>query len=96
LHGNTILTFLKSGDVQADSCNYPTVTTRNRLNDFLPGEFRVIQISKMWFIGNYRWGNFHPIYPFQDGMVVTASGSFNDDKGHPIPPMVELRSGWNG
>jgi hypothetical protein len=72
LHQTDILTFNGSG-FTVNTGGYLTVTTRDRLNKYLPGNWRVYSVKGVWYLsrsadGN-RWGynEVHPRIVFKDG-----------------------------
>lgn len=51
LHGHTIVTLYSHGEFIITLAGYPTVTTRERINQFLPDGIRVFQKNHQQFIG---------------------------------------------
>lgn len=64
----TVIIFRKSeGAYVLDSGGYRTVTTKQRLNQLLPGGFSISQTDFAWTVHTPRGD-----IPFTDGMVVTT------------------------
>jgi hypothetical protein len=68
MHATDIITFHPNGKAVVDIGNWFTVTTKARLNDFLPFG-RVYSIKGEWFV---YYKDAH--YPFANGMVFHPSG----------------------
>jgi len=67
LHGNQIMQIYRDRIVPMDG-GWRTVTTKARLNKYLPKGFRVFQKNWEWFIENtwIDWIDEQLIYPFGD------------------------------
>lgn len=79
------------------TCGYPTTTTMNRINEYLPDGWRLYRESKIWLISDS-----HGTYPFLDGMYLKARYLSPDCiiydpyyKGVEIPLLTRWESGWN-
>lgn len=60
LHGHEIVTLRPNGDTVLDSCGWQTMTTKDRMNQFV----YVSQEGGRWFADDR---------PFYDGMVIPAT-----------------------
>lgn len=50
LHGHNIVDLHKDGAVTLRDCGYQTVTTKERLNQFIPMPYRMTQKDWTWFV----------------------------------------------
>ncbi len=66
LHDTDILTF-KGDTITLNSGGYQTVTTARRMNEYLPGGWRVFQKAWTWYIEDAKN---KVIVPFKDGITV--------------------------
>jgi hypothetical protein len=72
LHHTPIVRFHPDGNVELNSGNYRTVTTKARINEVLfPLGYRIVQEHYDWFLFNWRSGE---SVDFFDGMVIRGSG----------------------
>lgn len=67
LHDTDILTF-ENGKVTLDSGGWQTVTTKQRLNRFLPSGYRITQKNFEWFVNTPNGGK----VAFSDGMTLAV------------------------
>ena len=65
LHKTDVVTFNADGTIILDSGGWQTVTTRNRLNSYLPFNLYIKQIKGIWYINEI---------PFYDKMVIGKRG----------------------
>ncbi len=80
LHGTVIVVLYADGSVVFSLAGYPTVTTRERVNQFLPSGYRVIQRGGVQFLmlpnGTdteiTAYGNYH-VSPSSDARIAVAS-----------------------
>jgi len=75
LHGHDIVEWEPSGRVFLYSRRYRTVTTKDRMNQCIPREYRVFQEKNVWFVS--RWSGVPRLdarrVPFVEGMnLMTA------------------------
>ena len=68
LHNTNILTWYYDGMVRLNSGGWKTVTTKARMNEYLPYGWRVFQQNYVW--GLYR--HEHPYVNFEDNMILNA------------------------
>lgn len=54
LHGHRIVTFYKDGSLVLDSCGWRTVTTKERINRYLPPGLSLYQEKHEWWIADNR------------------------------------------
>lgn len=67
LHRTTVVRYFRNGDVMLDSGGYRTVTTKQRINQLLPGMIGLSQRDYNWTVENRYLGTKEP---FRDGMIV--------------------------
>ncbi len=77
-HGTTIVRYYPDGRVQLDSGGWRTVTTKQRINQLLPGMMGLYQERHEWFVSNRYLGTEEP---FEDGMVVQLGAPMRADRG---------------
>ena len=70
LHNTQVIVFQTNGDVVLNSGGWHTVTTKARMNEFLPKPWRVAQRNYAWYLGNWQTGE---IIGYSDGMVLPAA-----------------------
>lgn len=70
LHNTDIMTEDAAGVITVNTDGWKTVTTKSRLNDYLPTGVRIDQEGGVWY---WRKG-LERVAPFTDGDKVTASG----------------------
>lgn len=70
LHSTNVITYFRSGKIQVDSGGWETVTTKRRINQFLPGNIGVFQKDFTWFI---RFDLSGKEIAFQDGLTLSES-----------------------
>jgi len=73
LHSTDILTFNANGSVAVNTGGWKTVTTKARLNDYLPNGFRIYQTKGIWYWYQYN-GQFHTLGQFTDGDKISLNG----------------------
>lgn len=78
LHLTDIITWKSNGDIVLSSGGWRTVTTKARLNEFLPNWAYVWQENSIWFLHNKQ---FDKILPFEDGITMHADGTMS---GHGV------------
>lgn len=71
LHSTDVVTLHRGGTVTIRAEGYHSVTTKERINQFLPGPFRVSQDRFAWYLRNWKTGE---RWEFIDGMSVDAAG----------------------
>lgn len=73
LHATDILTFHADGSVGVDTGGWHTRTTKDRLNEYLPNGYRIVQDRSQWYwVDGGNWaGKFH----FSDGDTINAHGA---------------------
>lgn len=79
LHWNRIATFFPGGEFWLDSCGWRTATTKNRIAEFLPLGWHLIQDKGIWWIvqGDNRWDSPNRMV-FWDGVKLPTE--FEPDK----------------
>lgn len=68
LHGTDIVRRLADGSVILNSGGWKTVTTKDRMNNNLPGGARIIQEKGVWYVSQGAWNG--PRVPYFDGIQV--------------------------
>ena len=68
LHQTDIVTFKKSGAIILNSGGWQTVTTKERINRYLPSPWVLYQTKNIWYLCQGYNG---PRYVFQDGITLT-------------------------
>lgn len=69
LHKTNVVTFLNTGHIVLRTGGYRSLTTKQRMNQFLPGEYSVFQKDWEWFVSHRRSSREDGvIIPFFDGM----------------------------
>ena len=89
LHGNQIMQIYRDRIVPTDG-GWRTVTTKARLNKYLPRGFRVFQKNFEWFIENtwIDWIDEQLIYPFDDVYYIHNEEGVMLYSTHPKYPQV--------
>lgn len=84
LHNTDILTFHSNGAIQLFTGGWKTVTTKDRMNRFLPSGIGVYSEKFIWYltIGDWRNGK---KYLYEDMMWIDANGNVIDQDLNPIP-----------
>lgn len=73
LHSTDILTFNSDGSLEANSGGWKTVTTKSRLNEYLPNGFGIGQTKGIWYWNQYN-GQFKTLGQFTDGDKISPEG----------------------
>jgi hypothetical protein len=84
LHSTDIIIFHPSGDIELNTGGWQTVTTKDRLNEFLPG-WRVWSNKGVWYVGIN--GN---TFPYADGMILHEDGTV-DGQGEDPSGVAKLK-----
>lgn len=87
LHSTNVLVYKADGSVIIDSGGWRTVTTKGRMNEYLPYGFRISQTRGQWYLGNYTQKN-RELCLFEDGLIVRPNGTF--EGGTPISDAEKL------
>jgi hypothetical protein len=75
LHSTEIVTVTPAGDTVLHSGGWRTVTTKERINRFLPKGWTVCQTKGVWYLVNYAEGWESEHYPFAEGITISADGT---------------------
>lgn len=67
LHNTAVLTFLPDGSIVLNSGGWLTVTTKERINRYLPNGLRVYSNRGVWWL----YKNGATVEKFEDGMVIS-------------------------
>jgi len=85
LHRTNILTYYANGDIGFDSGGWKTVTTKQRMNEFVRG-IRIYANKGVWYVHKYPLANdanasnewkLENDVVFEDGMMLHADGSIS-------------------
>jgi len=84
LHNTDVITFFKNGEIQLFTDGWKTVTTKDRINRFLPSGIGVYSEKHIWYvtIGDWRSGK---KYLFEDFMIIDSDRNVFDFEHNPIP-----------
>ena len=75
LHLTDIMTFKPNGDIVLNSGGWQTVTTKERMNKFLPSGWYLTQSKNVWYLGRGRWDDpDREEYVYQDGTTILGTG----------------------
>lgn len=85
LHGTDVVTYHKDGSVTLDSGGWLTVTTKNRMNDYLGGRAYIGSDRGVWYV--YRKGTWERVCRYFDGITVAFDGTILN----PQDPSLEER-----
>ena len=69
LHNTDVVTFHKGGDITLNTDGWQTVTTKSRINNYLPEGYYLQQRKGEWIL-RYPCGK---VIPYSDGMRITES-----------------------
>jgi hypothetical protein len=73
LHATDILTYRADGSISVNTGGWRTVTTKARLNEYLPNGYRLIQNRSMWYwVNGSGWAN---KVHFSDGDTINSLGA---------------------
>jgi hypothetical protein len=82
LHNTEVIGFSKDGSIILNSGGYRTVTTKARINEFLPKGYRLTQDKSIWYVhkifNDEYPGKFSPAVVFYDFMALP--NAFDDPK----------------
>jgi len=75
LHLTDIITFKPNGDIVLNSGGWQTVTTKERMNKFLPGGWYLTQSKNVWYLSHGRWHSPDRVeFVYQDGITILGTG----------------------
>ena len=76
LHRIDILVFKPNGDVVLNSDGWQTVTTKERMNKFLPKDWGIYQKKNVWYLskGEYWSDPDRKSWVYQDGITILGTG----------------------
>jgi hypothetical protein len=77
LHGTVICT-IESDKIMLSSGGWKTLTTKERINSFLPYPFRVYQEKNTWYLWDYKTKN---KYLFEDGIEINLNDNTISGEG---------------
>jgi len=81
LHATDVLTFYQDGRVVLNTGGWKTVTTKDRINEYIPAGFRVLSIRGTWYL--YRAPRTDDesaiTVPYADGLAIGARGGITGD-----------------
>lgn len=70
-HDNPVVTFMPDG-LMLSSCGWKTITTKERLNWFVPDGFSVYQEKSIWYLSDRH---VQKRYIFADGITISKDGT---------------------
>ncbi len=81
-HGNRIVTFYKNGIVKYSSSGWQTVTTKERLNWYLPDGFYLYQEKRVWYLAKRQASRFNTNpwkddsrVQWKDGLIINTKNN---------------------
>jgi len=75
LHLTDIMTFKANGDIVLNSGGWQTVTTKERMNKYLPFGWNLTQSKNVWCLGKGCWNDpERKEYVYQDGITILSTG----------------------
>ena len=75
LHSTDVMTFDPDGGVTLHTGGWETVTTKERINRYLPEGFGVFQQNFKWWLSDHRRGWDRELrYSYRDGMHIDRNG----------------------
>ncbi len=92
LHATDVVTFHRDGTRTLNTGGWYTVTTKARINDYLPGGVFLSSVKGRWFLGFYGQDVNHRV-PFADGMRLDQYGDVVS--GEPCGPDVMAEDSAN-
>ena len=82
LHNTIIVSYAPDGTVTLNSGGWRTVTTKSRIDAYIPDVFHIIQEDGIWYIRKSHpgipWREWRK-YPFCDGMTIGPMGGIRTD-----------------
>jgi hypothetical protein len=75
LHHTDILTFRVNGDIALNTGGWKTVTTKARINEFLPSIYWLQTSKGQWFLRKIEKPHNDVKYLFADNMIIKADGT---------------------
>lgn len=81
-HDNPVVNFFPDGTNTYSSCGWKTITTKERINWFLPNGFAVYQEKSVWYLSHRHWSDtFGRVetgkWIFADGIAIKDGAVFN-------------------
>lgn len=73
-HGNPVVNLFPDGTITYNSCGWKTLTTKERINWFLPDGFTLYQEKSVWYISRHN----HGVFVFTDGIAIRNGEVYND------------------
>ena len=86
LHATDVLTFYKDGAIRLDSEGWRTVTTKQRMNEYLSG-WRIEQDRGQWYIIHSDGSKWERVAVYRDGAILRANGVV--DNAEPLSKATE-------
>jgi len=90
LHATDVVIFHADGRVELNSGGWRTVTTKERINRYLPAPWNLYQDKGIWYLteGNYWADKNRKVYAYEDGITIAADGTVS---GEGTDPKEQLR-----
>lgn len=86
LHDTAVVIFQPNGDIKLETGGWKTVTTKERINSYLPRPWQVWSERGVWLLSD---GNGTKV-TFEDGITIKADGTI-DGAGEPIKDLNKLK-----
>lgn len=98
LHDTNIISFMKDGRIILNSGGWRTMTTKERISDFLPKEWCVQQKKSVWYLLYRKWSSDWKLirykrWVFQDGITINKNRTVSNhgksaDKLHKLNKQI--------
>jgi hypothetical protein len=87
LHETDIITFTKGGKTTLDTGGWASVTTKERMNRYMPGNARIAQKKGQWLITSAQTDE----TPYVDGMTIARGKITTPRPGKKVTPGMVRR-----
>jgi hypothetical protein len=96
LHLTDIIVKRKDGCTVLNSGGWQTVTTKERMNRYLPpGGWQIYQLKNIWYLADGFWNNTdRQTWVFKDGMIIRPDGTV-DNAGPSVEYLKKLQGRIN-
>lgn len=84
LHHTDVVTLKSNGNVILDSGGWRTVTTKQRMNEYIPQGFRIWSDKGVWYLGSGQWGSPNRRqWAYEDGITIHSDGTVSGEGEDP-------------
>lgn len=91
-HETDVLTYCPDGTIVLNSGGWMTVTTKARINEYLPSGWTLYQDKGVWYLQKGYWGRGDSqSYPFADGMSLDPESGKVEGAGDDPSDMLKLK-----